>query len=181
MYTWYRFWAILDKIIFKMHIHKINIFKAFFFMLSVFILNTSVKAQDDKAVAIKSAIESRSYIFKPQFVTPLGGRSRIVTSEYDMWVSKDSVKTYLPYFGRAYTAPIGGSGGGIMITSTEFDYSIKENKNGGWNILIKPKDTKDVRQLFLNVGHEGNASLHVTSNNRQAITFSGYVAARNIN
>lgn len=164
---------------FIMSQHIKTILKSIFVVFSTLLFTKALQAQDDKAVAIKSAIESNSFIFKPQFVTPLGDRSRIVTAEYDMWVSKDTVKTYLPYFGRAYSATIGQSGGGgVMFTSTDFDYAVKEKKGGGWNILIKPKDTNDVRQLFLNIGDEGNASLHITSNNRQAITFSGYVAAR---
>jgi hypothetical protein len=98
-----------------------------------------------------------------------------LTSDYSLTVRKDSVISYLPYFGRAYTAPIGKTSGGIEFTSTDFVYTSKQNKKGGWQIEIKPNDETDVRQMLLTVSKNGYGSLSVTSNNRQAISFNGYI------
>jgi hypothetical protein len=81
----------------------------------------------------------------------------------------------VPYFGRAYTAPMDPTKGGIQFTSTKFEYKETKRKKGGWEILIKPKDTQDVSQMVLTVSETGFASLQVISNNRQPISFSGYV------
>src|SRR6185436_11302977 len=62
---------------------------------------------------IKNLIDSQKYVFKAQMVYPLGGRSRNLTSDYDLRVTKESVVSYLPYFGRAYSATPGSSSGGI--------------------------------------------------------------------
>jgi hypothetical protein len=110
----------------------------------------------------------------------LGGRFRqLNTSEYDLRIAGDSVISYLPYFGRAYSAPLDPSKSGIQFTSTNFKYEQSPRKKGGWNILIEPKDANDVRQLTLLVTESGSASLQVISNNRQSISFNGYVAEKN--
>jgi hypothetical protein len=93
-------------------------------------------------------------------------------------LSADTVVTDLPYFGRAFVAPMNPSEGGIHFTSTQFTYTIDERKKGGWDITILPKDAKDVRQMFLTVSREGYATLRVSSNNRQNIGFSGYITSK---
>src|SRR4029079_8253667 len=91
---------------------------------------------------IKNLIDSQKYVLKAQMVYPLGGRSRNLTSDYDLRVTKESVVSYLPYFGRAYSATPGSSSGGIEFTSKEFEYAVTAGKKGEWEILIKPKDTQ---------------------------------------
>lgn len=145
--------------------------------MAVLGISTTYAQSDDKEQQVKNLIESKNYVFKAQTVFPLGGRSRILTSSYDMRVLGDSVVTYLPYFGRAYSAPIDPTDGGIDFTSTQYDYKVKENKKG-WNITIQPKDTRDARELVLNITNSGYATLMVNSNNRQAISFNGYIEPR---
>ena len=132
----------------------------------------------DKKTTIKELIDAGSYVFKAQTALPMGGRTRQLTSDYDVKVAKDSILTYLPYFGRAYTAPIDPSQGGIHFTSTNFDYISTPKKKGGWNILIKPKENIDAKQLILDISSSGFANLQVLSNNRQSISFAGYVTNR---
>ena len=126
---------------------------------------------------VKKLVEGKDFIFKAQTASPLGGMTRQLTTEYDLRVIGDSMITYLPYFGRAYTAPLPGSTGGINFTSTDFAYSVSEKKKGGWEIRITPSGN-DVRQLFLTVSESGYATLQVLSTNRQSISYNGYVARR---
>ena len=138
--------------------------------------------KDDKASkesSVKSLVDAKSYVFIAQTVLPAGGRIRQLTSYYDLEVSKDTIVSALPYFGRAYTPPIDPSeGGGISFTSTNFDYTTTERKKGGWDVSIKPKDAKDVRQLFLTISEKGYTTLQVTSDSRQTISFNGYITER---
>lgn len=140
--------------------------------------STHIFAQNDKKEAVKEMIDARSYAFKAQSALPMGGRTRQLTTDYDVKVAKDSVVVFLPYFGRAYTAPLDPSKGGIQFKSKDFEYTINNKRKGGWDILIKPKDAGDVRQLSLMVSEDGYGSLQVISNNRQPIIFNGYVTAR---
>jgi hypothetical protein len=149
-------------------------------MCALLILVASVNAQDkeDKNAILKKAIEAKSYVFVAQTVQPTSGRLRQLTSTYRLEVKVDTVIADLPYFGRAYTAPIDPSKGGINFTSTDFEYTNTPRKKGGWSILIKPKENVDARQLILDISANGYANLQVISNNRQAISFSGYVQER---
>lgn len=130
---------------------------------------------------IRSLINSKRYVFMAQTALPIGRTPINLTSSYNLNVSGDTVISDLPYFGRAYVAPMDPADAGFQFTSTDFTYDIKERKKGGWDISISPKDGKDVRQMFLTVTESGYGTLQVTSNNRQAIGYNGYVIDRNKN
>jgi hypothetical protein len=123
-------------------------------------------------------LDSKNFVFKAQSVSPTGGSVRQLNTDYDVRVSGDTVHTFLPYFGRSYSAPLGSNEGGIKFTSTDFDYELKERKKDRVEVLIRPKDAKDVRQMLLSVSKNGYASLQVLSNNRQPISFNGYVTEK---
>lgn len=128
-----------------------------------------------KSAEIKAMLENKKFLFRAQSATPMGGNFVQLTSEYDVKISSDTLTTFLPYFGRAFVAPMNPSEGGIRLMSTSFDYSIENRKKGGWNISIKPHDSRDVRLLQFTVTETGNATLQVLSNNRQPITFNGFI------
>lgn len=130
---------------------------------------------------LQNLIDSKNYVFVAQTALPIGRRAINLTSPYDLKVSGDTVVSDLPYFGRAFVAPMDPAEGGIHFTTANVSYSIKDRKKGGWEIAILPKDAKDVRQLFLTVSEDGYASLQVTSNNRQSIGYNGYITGKNTN
>ena len=137
--------------------------------------NTSGHTSDLSATDIKNMIDSRNFIFVAETVNPVRGRFRNLTSRYDVTVSSDSLSTYLPYFGRAYTAPVDPSDGGIRFTSTDFSYDVTQDKSDRWSVIIKPRDGKDVRQLNFSIFGNGTASLNVTSNSKDPISFNGHL------
>lgn len=139
----------------------------------------SMAHAQQKGTDIKNKIQAKSYVFMVQSVSPMRGNMRQLTPEYDLRVSPDSIISWLPYFGRAYSAPVSASEGGIKFTSTNFTYTMMNRNKGGWDIKIKPKDAADINQLFLTVFANGNASLQVISNNREPITFNGYISKGN--
>ena len=129
-----------------------------------------------KEAAIKKNIDNRHYTFMANYVLPQRGGARQLTSEYDLRITKDSVISFLPYFGRAYfDVPYNATDGGIKFTSTKFDYKVTDRKKGGWEITIKPTDVKNLNSLILYISTDGYASLSVTSSNRDFITFDGFL------
>jgi Domain of unknown function (DUF4251) len=128
-----------------------------------------------KAAELKKNIEAKTYTFVADQMLPQGGGTHLLTSEYDLRIIGDSVISFLPYFGRAYFGVGYNDDNGIKFTSTKFDYSLKEQKKGGWQIKITPHDAKNIQYLILNVSTSGYASLSVTSVNRDYISFYGYV------
>jgi hypothetical protein len=156
-----------------------SIYSLLFVALTAGIACSSSQAQQ-ASQDVSSLIAAKRYVFVAQSVTPMGGRFRqLNTGEYDVRVMPDSLVSFLPYFGRAYSAPIDPSSSGIQFTSTDFTYTQTPRKKGGWNIEIEPKDAQDVRQMTFIISENGNASLQVTSNNRQAISFNGRIQAKN--
>jgi hypothetical protein len=148
------------------------------FLAMVMAILSSVPAQQKETV-IKNKVQERSFVFKVQSVSPMRGSMRQLTSEYDLRVTPDSIISWLPYFGRAYSAPINPSEAGIKFTSTNFNYTVATRNKNRWDITIKPKDATDINQLFLTVFANGSASLQVISNNRDPISFSGYISEEN--
>jgi hypothetical protein len=133
-------------------------------------------AQDSSATAsLESRIKDKHLVFVAQTALPQRGSIRQLTSYYDLRVSNDSLVSNLPYFGRAYTAPIDPSQGGLNFTSTSFDYNVKDGKKSSWDIRIKPNKGQDIQEILLNVFDNKTASLQVISNNREPISFRGYI------
>ena len=130
-------------------------------------------AQDGKE--IKNLVEDQNYVFIAQTALPSTGSSRQLSPDYTVKVSKDTIISDLPYFGRAYSAPIGKLDGGIKFTSNNFDYRKEVHKKGGWDILIEPNDVREVQQLSFSISENGYTTLNVISTNRQAISFYGYI------
>ncbi|MGC4036547.1 MAG: DUF4251 domain-containing protein [Chitinophagaceae bacterium] len=144
----------------------------------ILLFTTSLNAQD-KDSALANSVEKKNYVFIAQTAQPSSGSVRQLTSEYRLIVKGDTLKADLPYFGRAYTAPIDPSNGGINFTSTDFDYNLKPKKKGGWSVSFKPKENNDVRQLILDISADGYANLQILSANRESISFRGYVRVGN--
>ncbi len=128
-----------------------------------------------QAALIKTLVTEQRYIFLAQTATPSRGGLRQITGTYTLKVTKDTVMSDLPYMGRSYTAGYGSGEGGIKFTSTGFEYKSEPRKKGGWEITIKPKEMNTCRDMNLIVYEDGTASLNVNLDNKQPISFRGYI------
>jgi hypothetical protein len=136
------------------------------------------KEKDQKSIEMQALIQSKKFVFVAQNATPLGGRNINLTSVYDVKLLGDTLVSELPYYGRAFVAPMNPTEGPLSFTSTKFSYQVNPRKKGGWDITITPEDNREVRQLFFTVSEKGYTSLQVTNNNRQPINFSGYITSK---
>ncbi len=123
----------------------------------------------------KQAIESDKWIFIASQAIPQRGRTSILNTRYSVDLKNDTLTSGLPYFGRAYTAPIGESRSPLDFRSTDFSINKKEVKEGRWNIIINPKDNKEVQSYTFNLFSNGSAQLSVQLTSRSPISFSGNV------
>lgn len=135
-------------------------------------------AQGGGTMNADSLLQTGRFVFIPQTVNPTGGRTRQVTPDFFLRVSPDTVQSYLPYFGRAYTAPIGTGRGAMDFIITDFTYNAVTGKKDRQQITISPKSGADVRELILQVSPNGYATLIALSNNRQQISYNGYIQPR---
>ena len=150
-------------------------FVRFFSILLIGVMGfVPVDAQETDAATLKSILQNKNFTFRAQSAWPLQGTVVQLTAGYDMRVLQDSINAFLPYFGRAYTACY-STENWIKFISKKFDYKLKEKHKGGWELTIKPTDTRDITELTYSISTNGYATLQVISNNRQAISFYGIV------
>lgn len=147
----------------------------------MFVINDTGYSQDRNATASTSTenlLTSQNFVFIAESVLPQRGGLRQLTSRYDLVVAKDSLVSQLPYFGRAFSAPMDPSQAGINFTETDYQYKVTKNRKKGWEVEISPRSVRDVRQMILSVFDNGTASLRVSSVNRQPISFNGFIKQR---
>lgn len=145
-----------------------------FTLLFPLLTSSFLYSQESNEAALKNLLTAKTYVFKAQSAWPLRGTVVQLNAGFDMKVMDDSINAYLPYFGRAFVSGY-NSGGGISFTSTKFEHKLKDKSKGGWEVEIKPSDTREVSQMIFSVSTNGYATLQVLSNTRQAISFYGII------
>lgn len=164
--------------------------KNILFILLVFV-SLSANAQTDKATT-QRIVEAKHFTFVATSAMPMsstelnsilssmpggsGGNINLTGGNYDIRISPDSIITYLPYYGRAFNAPMDQDENGYKFTSTKFAFKSNPRKKGGWDIIIIPQDGKEKVSMNLTVSVSGYASLVVNSSSKQSITYNGYLA-----
>ncbi len=148
-------------------------------------------AQTDKATTAK-IVEAKTYTFVARSVTPLntqdiskvmskmpgamqGGVINLTETYYEVKVTPDSVVAYLPYYGRSFNAPINQDDAGVKFTSKKFNYKSTKGKKRGWDTLVETKDAKENYRLAFNISDNGYVTLSLNSNNKQSVTYQGYL------
>ena len=132
------------------------------------------------SITVRNMIESQSFVFIARYVNAVGVRSRNLSGGYEISISKDTIKSYLPFFGRGYVAPISPADVDFDFISTKFTNTTRPARRR-WNISIKPKDQKYLTELYFIIFDNASASLTVTSNDHSSISYNGYITERKLN
>jgi len=138
---------------------------------------TKAEKNAKQEAIIKELVNNKHFVFQATYALPTYGTQRYLNSYYDVRFTGDSLVSYLPYFGVAYSG-VGynsSTDNGIKFTSTKFDYKAQQKQNGSWYIIMKPKDVSNGVQMTFNIQTNGNADLNVISQNRQSIRFTGSI------
>ena len=128
--------------------------------------------KEQKKEAVKKLIESENYKIDVNTAMPMCGRSVPLTSSYSLEIRNDSVISYLPYYGRAYSIPYGG-GDGLNFKAVLKEYSMKMDKKGNAVIEFIARNPEDRYEYRVKVFPNGSASIDVNMQNRQSISFQG--------
>jgi Domain of unknown function (DUF4251) len=146
-------------------------------LISFLLIANFVSAQDkaSESADFKALVDNKSFVFAAQSANPMRGRTIHLSPGYTMEVSADTVTASLPYYGRAYSAPMNPSDTGIKFTSSEFTYTVKDRKKNGWDVAIKAKDGIRSHQIYLTISSNGAASARVLSSDKESISFDGYI------
>lgn len=122
--------------------------------------------------AVRKALENRAYTIAIDYMNPMKGRGRTLTSNYSIEVRNDSLFSYLPYAGEAYNVPYGG-GKALNFNVPIAEYSQEAGKKGRTEITLDVRNEEDHYTYRLTVFPDGNATLYVQPTHRQSISFSG--------
>ena len=148
------------------------------YFIVIMLLAGSLPAATQSVSPVSTLVDSQRYIFQARTAQSLRGPVRNLASTiYTLKITKDTISSDLPYFGRAYVAPMDPSQAGLEFVSTKFDYTLTPGKKEGWTVLIKPKNALDIREIQLNISPAGYASVQVICTNRDPITFNGIIVA----
>lgn len=160
--------------------------KLFMYVMLVFCMSITVSAQKKssserkkmEAEKVSKEIESGRFKIDANQALPMGSRMISLTSSYFLEFRGDTVVSELPYYGRAYSAPMNMSGGGISFK--EVAKSIKKRDLGkkGVQIDVEVKAPDDTYRFSIRIFSNGESDMGVTSNNRSFISFRGRVAIK---
>ena len=122
----------------------------------------------------KTVLENKAFVFAATQMLPSGGRSRSLTSTYDVQIDNDTITCYLPYFGRAHTASYGSSDSPMDFKQPIEEYEFEKTKKG-YEIKFSVKNKTDRLNFSFQIADNGSSSLSLTSTNRSPISYIGNI------
>jgi hypothetical protein len=136
--------------------------------------NKRKEKQAKAAAEFKAMVDSASFVFHAETANPLhGDEVALSADDNDLQVLKDTIIVHLPYYGDGSNQTTG-----INFKSGKFGYNAQPNKDGGWDIAIKPADAEGIEAIYISVSDSGYGFLQVNSLGRDNISFKGFIALR---
>lgn len=150
------------------------------FLLAVLLQGCSslqpTSVNDEKTLRMREKVEAFDFMFEAFNARSMRFNQVHLSSGYTLKVSKDTLAAYLPFYGRAYTAPMNSTDGGIKFTSTAFEHRLAMGKKPGlWKITFKTLDTRNPITLYLDVWDNGSAHLSVNDPDKQSMYYDGNI------
>lgn len=146
---------------------------------------TVEKAQVQEKIA--KMVQDQNFIFNatnanPQRIgvlniLPNGGGQQLqhLSPGYYLSVTGDSLKVYLPFFGRAYQANFNNKDNGIEFETTDFKYGFSKNRHGYYHVTISVNNQQAADKFILDVSEGGYSTLQVQSSRRDQMGFYGEI------
>ena len=108
---------------------------------------------------------------------PNSTSSRMLELDYGYGITfKDGELTsVLPYFGRTYTPIMDRDKQSYRFTSRNFSIEKKSGKKDTQILTIRPTDVDYVQRIIMEIYPNGKAYLSIYSNDRQPISYEGYL------
>ena len=108
---------------------------------------TKKEKKELKKQAVEKLVTSGKYKINVNRALPARGRSVTLTSPYSVEIRNDSVISYLPYYGRAYSIPYGG-GEGLNFKAPLTDYKLEWDKKETAKIKFSARSEEDRLSLI---------------------------------
>ena len=124
---------------------------------------------------VQEGLDTRHYTIAVDWMKPLGGMARHVTSNYELKVNGDEVDSYLPYVGEAYRLPYGG-GKGLNFKAAMYNYKMVQVTSNRYLIEFDVNNDEDIYHYRIDMFTNGKAVIDVIARDRDAISFDGELA-----
>ncbi len=135
-------------------------------------------SNEEQKMKLRERIESGEYKIEATMAYPRRGRSVPLTSTYSLKVKNDSIFSYLPFYGRAYSVPYGG-GDGLNFEAPLNVYNVTYDRKGAAKIEMRAKTPEDEYTYNVEIYPNGSSNINVTMQQRESIRFSGRLVASN--
>ena len=152
--------------------------KKIFFLSLASLLMLSCKTTQSgngEGTNILEKVDAKEYVFNATMALPSGHKSVPLSYGYSLKVSGDTVHCYLPYYGRAYVAPMTPDESGIKFNTTDAKYSVKEKKSSREIKIVASNAKGRSITLNLDIQASGQASLRVNDPDLSVISYFGNV------
>jgi hypothetical protein len=128
---------------------------------------------DEKARKVAQALtESRFTVLIHNMNTQRYGAHN-VTSDFYLKLRGDTLESYLPFLGRAYSAPYGTPSQGLNFTSPVKKRIESVQKNGATRPELHVSSNEDQYRYQLDIFPNGQTYIHVMAQERDAVSFDG--------
>ena len=136
--------------------------------------NGLTKAEREAAITrqVQECLDTRHYTIAVDWMKPLGGMARHVSSNFELKVNGEDMDCYLPYAGEAYRLPYGG-GQGLNFKGKIQNYTIDYPTSNRSHIEFMVNNVEDVYHFRIDVFNNGRAIIDVYAQDRDAISFDG--------
>ncbi len=121
----------------------------------------------------KKLVAENTWQFEATQMLPMNGKSKILTSPYNVVLKNNEVDSYLPYFGVAYSADYGSTESPMTFTAPIEELNVKDGKKGSYLVKFSAKNKNDLVEFSFNISSTGTTTLSISSTNRQHISYYG--------
>lgn len=108
---------------------------------------------------------------------PNSSSNRILNLDYGytLVIKKDEIVATLPYYGRLFTPSFNNDKNSYRFTSKDFAINKTTGKKGSTVYMITVKDQPNIQKMNLEIFSNGKSYLSMSSNDRQPISYDGYI------
>jgi hypothetical protein len=148
-----------------------------FYTLAVLFIFGSTTAQNksEKAhTSIETLLNSKNFEFIANTALPLSGPAKnLVGSNYSITFTPEMVTSNLPFYGRIYSGKVMGRDKGMRFKGKPENFNIEKSKEYQVNASVTGEN--DTYEISMSVSDSGYATLIISTNDRETITYQGEV------
>ena len=136
-------------------------------------LQERAERKEQMKKAVSEAVSMKQMHIDITSMSTMRYGSRTVTPDFFLELKGDSIRSYLPYLGQAYQAPMMSPSQGLNFETKAKSMKVTQPKKELSRIEIDMKTDEDTYNYVIELYDSGKAYIHVRSLHRDPISFDG--------